>query len=222
MTTEAAPAETTAAAAVAEPVAEESKPEEESKPPHFDLAANNPKAWLTTLNGASVRKLGYVVLEWVSGTIGKEGGSLPFKPSSYPPLPSHRRSPLPAQIPGGETKEVTGSEFVNYLKDGTILANLANKMEPNAIPEVRLSFPARPHHLHTLRSPLSGPRGRGSDGGAEAVQPGVLQGLREGEGRPRRLRPLQDGQGTSSTLAFPSRLFFVGAMWCLSFPRVSS
>jgi len=119
MSTEAAPAttapveETVEKKEVTAPGNGDTPKVEEKKPidPREDLFG-----WLGSLIPAGVHRANYEVLNWLQNTtIEKE----------------EDRSPLP-----GKEQAVTRSQFLNFLKDGTLLAKFAQKLSPESVEKV--------------------------------------------------------------------------------------
>lgn len=108
------PAADQAAAATSEEAKVEVKEEKKEEPPK-DIR-EDPIGWLGQQIPPAVHKVNYMVLDWVQKLVIDE---------------EDKRQPLP-----GKNEMVTKKQFINFLKDGNLLANLANKLSPGAIETV--------------------------------------------------------------------------------------
>lgn len=126
-----------AAPAVVEPTVEEPKPvvaengdnkesngeapvEKKEKKEKEPVVPIDPKedfvGWVGQQIPNAIHKFNFYILQWASNIAYDDEA---------------KRPKLPAN------EEVTKSQFLNYLKDGTLLANLANKLSPNSVETVK-------------------------------------------------------------------------------------
>lgn len=77
-----------------------------------DLAAD-PTGWVGSQGKGVLKKVSYAVLEWLYKTVGKSD-----------------------PVPGAKKQETTGKEFLGVIKDGSLLCDLANKLQPGAVQSV--------------------------------------------------------------------------------------
>lgn len=87
------------------------KEKEPPKDPHAD-----PVGWAGQQTKAAVHKINYSVLYWIQNILGHEEAEV---------------KPIP-----GNDGFVTRGQFVEHLRDGTLLAELANKLHPGSIATV--------------------------------------------------------------------------------------
>uniref|UniRef100_A0A914XL80 Calponin-homology (CH) domain-containing protein n=1 Tax=Plectus sambesii TaxID=2011161 RepID=A0A914XL80_9BILA len=84
--------------------------------PAKPVPAEDPIGWLTPLGRNAVNKVSYEVLNWVNNTAVDED----------------KRQPTP----GAKKQSTSPMKFLGFLQDGSVLANLANKLQPGAIETV--------------------------------------------------------------------------------------
>ncbi|KAK0422274.1 hypothetical protein QR680_007480 [Steinernema hermaphroditum] len=109
------------AAVVEEPVAEEKKEEEpkkeeEKEPEPPKDPKEDPVGWVGSLIAPAVHKVNHEVLSWAQQLAVDE---------------EEKRKPLP-----GKNGAVTKNQFLGFLRDGTLLAQLANKFQAGAVETV--------------------------------------------------------------------------------------
>uniref|UniRef100_A0A914YQE4 Calponin-homology (CH) domain-containing protein n=1 Tax=Panagrolaimus superbus TaxID=310955 RepID=A0A914YQE4_9BILA len=92
------------------PVAE--KPEEKK----VVNPREDPVEWIKSLIPAGVHKVNHQILSWIQD-------------QTY--TDETQKQPLP-----GKNESVTKTQFINFLKDGTLLANFANALSPGSIEKV--------------------------------------------------------------------------------------
>ena len=84
----------------------------------------NPIEWISSLIPAGVHKVNHQILQWIQNvTFDKE----------------EDKQPLP-----GKNDSVTKNQFMNFLKDGTLLAKFANTLSPGSIEKVFDGEEAKP------------------------------------------------------------------------------
>lgn len=76
----------------------------------------DPVGWVSSLFPAAVHKVNYKVLDWAQQLAIEEEG---------------KRQPLP-----GKNDAVTKNQFLGFLRDGALLAKLANRFKPGAVETV--------------------------------------------------------------------------------------
>uniref|UniRef100_A0A1I7ZTX1 Calponin-homology (CH) domain-containing protein n=2 Tax=Steinernema glaseri TaxID=37863 RepID=A0A1I7ZTX1_9BILA len=103
------------AAAVEEEKKEEQKEEEKQPEPPKD-PKEDPVGWVGSLIAPAVHKVNHEVLTWAQQLAVDE---------------EEKRKPLP-----GKNGAVTKNQFLGFLRDGTLLAQLANKLQPGAVETV--------------------------------------------------------------------------------------
>ncbi|CAJ0944550.1 unnamed protein product, partial [Mesorhabditis belari] len=91
-----------------EPKVEEVKVEEPPASIH-----DEPMKWLTQQIPPAVHKVNYLVLQWLQSIVEED---------------PEKRQPIP-----GKNEATTKNQFINFLKDGQLLASFANKLSPGAI-----------------------------------------------------------------------------------------
>uniref|UniRef100_A0AC35U4D7 Calponin-homology (CH) domain-containing protein n=1 Tax=Rhabditophanes sp. KR3021 TaxID=114890 RepID=A0AC35U4D7_9BILA len=77
----------------------------------------DPIAWISAQRPAAIHKVNHLVCNWIAGIV-NEGAETPV-----------------ATVPG-KHDNVTKNQFLAFLKDGTILTQLANKLAPGSIETV--------------------------------------------------------------------------------------
>lgn len=73
---------------------------------------DNLAGWIKKLDGPVTRKIAFYVLEWITKSVGEKQN----------------------EVPGQTKNETKPKEFLNFLKDGKLLNQLANFLKPNSIP----------------------------------------------------------------------------------------
>uniref|UniRef100_A0A0K0E849 Calponin-homology (CH) domain-containing protein n=1 Tax=Strongyloides stercoralis TaxID=6248 RepID=A0A0K0E849_STRER len=76
--------------------------------------SEDPIAWISAQKPAVIHKVNSIVCNWIAGLI-NEGSETPI-----------------VTVPG-KNENVTKNQFLTFLKDGTVLAHLANKISPGFI-----------------------------------------------------------------------------------------
>lgn len=76
--------------------------------------SEDPIAWISAQKPAVIHKVNSIVCNWMAGLI-NEGSETPI-----------------VNVPG-KNENVTKNQFLTFLKDGTVLAHLANKISPGSI-----------------------------------------------------------------------------------------
>jgi hypothetical protein len=76
----------------------------------------DPLGWISQQIPPAVHKVNHLILDWIQKTAVDE---------------EDKRVPLP-----GKNEQVTRNQFLNFLKDGTVLAKLANKFSPGSVEPV--------------------------------------------------------------------------------------
>jgi len=78
----------------------------------------NPEGWLDQVlkSNASLNKVNYLILKWIQETVEED---------------ESKRKPLP-----GKPNSVEPKQFVSWLTDGVVLAQLANKLQPGSVESV--------------------------------------------------------------------------------------
>lgn len=90
------------------------KPKAEPEPPKDPKDPKETIAWLKAQKKPAVHKVNYEVLSWVNDRL---------------------EEPKRQSLPGSQDK-VTRGEFLGFLKNGTVLAHLANKLSPGSVETV--------------------------------------------------------------------------------------
>lgn len=91
------------------------KPQEKSPEPPKDLK-EDPIGWINSLFPEANHKVNYQILRWMQQMTCDE---------------EDKRQPLP-----GKCEAVTKKQFLGYLKDGSILAKVAKRLQPDSVDKV--------------------------------------------------------------------------------------
>lgn len=74
---------------------------------------DNPTDWIGSLGKGAQKKVAYAGLDWANKLVGKE-----------------------EPVPGHQKQETSQKDFMSHLKDGAVLAQLANKLQPGSVETV--------------------------------------------------------------------------------------